>query len=209
MKASLAICILTALLAVGACLQCEVCFALGHSCMGALETCGAREDSCGIVRTETTLVGLKTQSFLKGCVTSSYCKAGPISVNLGKGLTIRTSVACCVGEACRAINVTVPPTDTKPNGRHCPACVALFTDQCTEESVDCTGDETHCVVIAESITFGGNPAQIVMKGCASESVCAQLKVGSSTFAGIRANLTTAECRAASGTAGGAPGAACC
>ncbi|XP_044847497.1 phospholipase A2 inhibitor gamma subunit B-like [Mauremys mutica] len=154
MEASIAACILAALLATGACLRCEVCFGLGTSCTGDLETCAAGEDSCGVALTESTLV---------------------------------------------------PPADTTPNGRSCPGCVAVFADQCSEKTIQCTGDETRCVDIVETLTTGGNPVQMVMKGCASESVCAQIKLGSSTFAGLSADLTTAKCTVASGAVEVAPG----
>ncbi|XP_023969720.3 phospholipase A2 inhibitor and Ly6/PLAUR domain-containing protein-like isoform X1 [Chrysemys picta bellii] len=181
----------------GACLQCEVCFGLGVSCRGDLQTCAAGEDSCGVALTESTLAGIKTHSILKGCMSSSQCKAGPVSVNFGQGMRTQTSFACCLGDTCRTSTITVPPADTKPNGWHCPACVAVFTDQCSEKTTQCTGDETQCVNIVETLTTGGNPVQMVMKGCASESICAQIKLGSGTFAGISADLTTAKCTAAS------------
>ncbi|XP_039368352.1 phospholipase A2 inhibitor and Ly6/PLAUR domain-containing protein-like [Mauremys reevesii] len=205
MEASLVVCTLAALLATGACLQCEVCFGLATSCTGDLETCAAGEDSCGVALTESTLAGIKTQSILKGCMPSSQCKAGPVSVNFGQGMRTQTSFACCVGDACRTTTVTVPPADTTPNGRRCPACVAVFADQCSEKTIQCTGDETRCVDIVETLTAGGNPVQMVMKGCASESVCAQIKLGSSTFAGLSADLTTAKCTVASGAVEVAPG----
>ncbi|CAM5124941.1 unnamed protein product [Natator depressus] len=204
MEASLATCILAALLAMGACLQYEVCFGLGTSCTGDLEACAAGEDSCGIAVTAST-VRIKTQSILKGCMPSSQCKASPFSVNFGTGMRTQTSFACCLGDARRTATVTVPPADPKPNGRSCPASFAGFADQCSEKTIQCTGDETRCVDMVETLTTGGNPVQMAMKGCASKSVCGQLKVGSSTFAGISASQTRAKCTAASGAADGAPG----
>ncbi|CAM5176141.1 unnamed protein product, partial [Eretmochelys imbricata] len=155
MEASLAACIPTALLATGACLQCEVCFGLGTSCTGDLEACAAGEDSCGIAVTAST-VGIKNQSILQGCMPSSQCKASPFSVNFGMGMRTQTSFACCLGEACKTATVTVPPADPKPNGRRCPASFAVFADQCSEKTIQCTGDEPRCVNMVEPLTTDGD-----------------------------------------------------
>ncbi|XP_043391148.1 phospholipase A2 inhibitor gamma subunit B isoform X3 [Chelonia mydas] len=204
METSLVVCILAALLATGACLQCETCVDLGKSCTGNLETCAAGQDSCGIFLTEVTVEGERTQSFLKGCIPSSECNAGPLSMNFGKGMTARTSIACCVGDACRTTTVTVPPADTKPNGRSCRGCYSLSSEQCREETIRCTGSETRCVDITQTLTTGGGPTQMDIKGCVSESFCAQLQTGSGTIAGIGVDLITAKCTVASGAAGVTP-----
>ncbi|XP_024050760.1 phospholipase A2 inhibitor subunit gamma B-like [Terrapene carolina triunguis] len=203
MKAFLAICILAALLAMGACLKCEVCERLGKSCTGNLQTCAAGQDSCGVIFEETMQgsEGVNTQNIKWSCVTSSQCKAGHVSVNFGKGMTTRTIVACCMGEACTPALVTVPPADTKPNGRSCPGCYVLNAAQCNEQTIACTGPETQSIDTAGTITMSGNQMQTIMKGCTSESVCAQIEAGSLTFAGISADLTMAKCTAASGQMG--------
>nr|XP_023969429.2 phospholipase A2 inhibitor and Ly6/PLAUR domain-containing protein-like [Chrysemys picta bellii] len=126
-------------------------------------------------------------------------------MNFGNGMTTRTSVVCCVGDACRTTTVTMPPADTKPNGRSCPGCFPSSQGPCKEGTIACTGPETHCVDAAGTVTMSGSQVQTVMKGCASESVCANIKVGSGTFTGISADLTTAKCTAASGAAGVTPG----
>ncbi|XP_067397673.1 phospholipase A2 inhibitor and Ly6/PLAUR domain-containing protein-like isoform X2 [Emydura macquarii macquarii] len=172
-----------------------------------MQTCAAGRDSCGIALTESTAVGVMTQTSVKSCATSSECKTGPVSINFGNGITVRMNTACCVGEACRTTTVTVPPANTKPNGWRCPGCFAAFSQQCREETVYCTGAETQCIDITQTVKDGGNSVQSVMKGCASESICTQIKAGSSTIAGITGEITKAECRAASGAGGLAPGAA--
>ncbi|XP_034612757.1 phospholipase A2 inhibitor subunit gamma B-like [Trachemys scripta elegans] len=207
MEASLVICILAALLATGTCLQCEVCNGPGNNCTGSMETCPAGQDSCAIFLTEVIsgAEGMKSQSFLKGCVPSSDCKVGTISMNFGYGMATRTSVVCCVGDACRTTTVTMPPADTKPNGRSCRGCFPSSQGPCKEGTIACTGPETHCIDLAGTVTISGSQVQTIMKGCASESVCANIKVGSGTFTGISADLTTAKCTAASGAAGVTPG----
>ncbi|XP_026518862.1 phospholipase A2 inhibitor subunit gamma B-like [Terrapene carolina triunguis] len=205
MEASLAVCILAALLATGSCLQCEVCARAGNNCTGSMQTCAAGQDSCAFDLTEVILAGIKFQSILKGCVTSSQCRAGPGSMNFGNEVTSRSSIACCVGDACRTVNVTLPLADTKPNGRRCPGCFALTTEHCLEETIACTGVETQCIDTIGIVTIGGSPTQMVMKGCVSESMCLNLNVGLSASAGISSNLTTNKCTVASGAVGVAPG----
>ncbi|XP_065276028.1 phospholipase A2 inhibitor gamma subunit B-like [Emys orbicularis] len=195
MEASLAICILTALLATGACLQCEVCSGPGASCTGDLQTCTAGADTCGISLGEYTLAGMKQQIVIKGCATSSICKAGPLTVNFGNGLVIRSGITCCMGDACRTTSVTVPPDNTKPNGRSCPACVAMLYAQCNEETIQCTGSDTRCIEVAGTATFGGSSTSTTMKGCASEATCAHFKMISGTIAGVSADLSVVKCKA--------------
>ncbi|XP_034612890.1 phospholipase A2 inhibitor subunit gamma B-like [Trachemys scripta elegans] len=106
MEASLVVCILAALLATGSCLECEVCEGSGTSCSGTVQTCAAGYDSCGIIVTETTIVGMKQQVIAKSCMTSGSCKVGPLTMNFGNGVTIKQGIACCVGDACRTTTVT-------------------------------------------------------------------------------------------------------
>ncbi|TFJ97441.1 Phospholipase A2 inhibitor subunit gamma B [Platysternon megacephalum] len=194
MKASLAVCVLAALLATGSCLECEVCEGPGTSCSGTLQTCAAGYDSCGIIVTETTIVGMNQNIVIKGCVTSSECKVGTFTMNFGNGVTARTGIACCLGDACKTTTVTVPPADPKPNGQRCPACIATIFAQCNEVSTQCTGSDTRCIELTGTITIGETATLMTMKGCASESVCAQIKPGARTLAGVSGDPTV-TCKA--------------
>ncbi|XP_039368128.1 phospholipase A2 inhibitor subunit gamma B-like [Mauremys reevesii] len=207
MEASLAVCILAALLATGTCLQCEVCTGFGSNCTGSMQNCTAGQDSCGIFLTEIIVVGIESQRILKACVPSSQCEAGLISVNFGNIVTSRTNITCCVGDACKTVHVTLPPADTTPNGRRCPSCFALDTEQCHEGTLECAGSETQCIDATGAIMFGRSPIPIVMKGCVSESMCHHLNETSSAFARINLNLTREKCTQPSVVVGGAPGAA--
>ncbi|XP_044847419.1 phospholipase A2 inhibitor NAI-like isoform X2 [Mauremys mutica] len=204
MEASLAACILAALLAMGACLQCEVCDGPGTSCSGDLQACDAGQDTCGIAWTDSTWVGSKSQTIIKNCVSSNVCKVSPFSAHFGNAVT-RTSFKCCVGDACKATDITVPPADPTPNGRRCPACYALNAGRCNEQTINCTGSETQCINAAGTVTIDGHEMQTVMKGCASESICVMAQEASRMFTDIRADLTMAKCTEASGVAGGALG----
>ncbi|KAM9114713.1 phospholipase A2 inhibitor and Ly6/PLAUR domain-containing protein-like [Pangshura tecta] len=197
MEASLAICILAALLATGTCLQCEVCTGAGNNCTGTMKTCAAGEDSCAFILTDVTVAGVKRQSFLKGCLPSSECKVSTISMNFGQEMTMRTSFACCVGDACRTTTVTVPPADTTLNGRRCPACIAVLSAQCNAETIACTGAETKCIDAVGTVVIGDSPVPTVMKGCVSQSMCLYLNVTAAAFAGINLNLNRQKCTEAS------------
>ncbi|KAM9114331.1 phospholipase A2 inhibitor and Ly6/PLAUR domain-containing protein-like [Pangshura tecta] len=205
MEASLAACILAALLATGACLQCEVCSGTGTSCVGDLDTCQNTEDSCGITLTEDTMAGAKTQTVLKGCLSSSQCKAGAISVNLGTAKARRMSIACCQTDDCTPGPVKVPPANTTLNGWRCQGCYSPSSEQCREETIQCTGAETQCLDVAGPLKSGGSTSKIIMKGCVTKSVCAQVNAGSGTFLGIRGDLPKHRCAPATSAASTALG----
>ncbi|XP_065279229.1 phospholipase A2 inhibitor and Ly6/PLAUR domain-containing protein-like [Emys orbicularis] len=211
MKTPLFLCILFALLGLGASLQCEVCNDFGRNCRGSMKTCSSGEDSCGILLLETQIVGFDIQKVTKSCMASSECRASPVVTRFGEGMAIRKSTTCCVGDACSTASVTMPPANTIPNGRHCPACSSVFNLPCSEATLDCTGSETHCIAVTGSITMGAGsyPIQTTMKGCATESTCNLLKGDSGPF-GDNMKITTATCSPAPGksepTKGPAPGA---
>ncbi|KYO28820.1 hypothetical protein Y1Q_0009680 [Alligator mississippiensis] len=105
MKAPVILYVLLAFLDQGSSLQCEVCHALGDSCSGPMETCNPGEDTCGIIKSEMTLAELKTRTYTKSCVSSDGCRNPPLSMDFGKGIRQRTSIACCTGEACQSTSV--------------------------------------------------------------------------------------------------------
>ncbi|XP_053867467.1 phospholipase A2 inhibitor NAI-like [Malaclemys terrapin pileata] len=144
MRASLAAFILAALLATGACLQCEVCGGPGTTCSGDLQTCPAGLDSCGILLSEDTEVPRERQRINKTCLTSRECKLGYVSLKFWNGKTLRFQKFCCVGDACRTTTFKLPPADTKPNGRSCRGCIFSFPGPCMEGTIECTGAETQC-----------------------------------------------------------------
>ncbi|XP_065427491.1 phospholipase A2 inhibitor and Ly6/PLAUR domain-containing protein-like [Chrysemys picta bellii] len=211
MKAPLFLCILSALMGLGACLQCEVCSEFGRNCKGSMETCSAGEDFCGILVLETRIAGFDIQKVTKSCMASSECRASPVAVRFGEQMAVRKSITCCVGDACNTASVTMPPANTTPNGRRCPTCYSLFNFPCGKETLACTGSETHCIALAGGITMGAGspPVQTTMKGCATESACHLLKGNSGPF-GDNMKITTATCSPATGksepTKGPAPGA---
>ncbi|XP_050784580.1 phospholipase A2 inhibitor and Ly6/PLAUR domain-containing protein-like [Gopherus flavomarginatus] len=196
MKAPFFLCILFALLGLGACLQCEVCSVFGRTCRGGMETCSSEEDSCAITVFESQIEGLDIQQVTKSCMASSECRASPVVTRFGEGMAIRRNTTCCVGDACSTASITMPPANTIPNGRLCPACSSVFTP-CIEKTLACTGSETHCIAVTGSITMGSFSFKATLKGCATESACTQSKGDSSIF-GDKVQIHRATCRPAPG-----------
>ncbi|NWI62653.1 PLIGB inhibitor, partial [Todus mexicanus] len=151
-------------------LECEVCHSVGKSCFGPMKTCSDGEDTCGIILSEVTIGGLAVPSSIKSCVASSMCHLGPITTNYGsvKG---RTQVACCTGDDCRTVSISLPPENNVPNGYQCPACYSMDSFQCGKEIVNCTGFETQCIDLAGLINSGGLRLKTAMKGCTTISEC--------------------------------------
>uniref|UniRef100_K7FL54 UPAR/Ly6 domain-containing protein n=1 Tax=Pelodiscus sinensis TaxID=13735 RepID=K7FL54_PELSI len=192
MKTLLLCCLLWALLETGTCVSCEVCQNKGDSCTGPVQVCSKELDSCGIMKTESIL-GEKSLSFEKACVSSSLCNLGPLYMKFGNGISISRNVACCVGEACKTATVSVPPANTTLNGRRCPACFSMFSHHCNEEIIDCTGSQTHCLHVSGTVKRGETAMKIKVKGCTTESSCTNKEI----FKEFDANTTTAECSPAS------------
>ncbi|XP_043358222.1 phospholipase A2 inhibitor NAI-like [Dermochelys coriacea] len=193
-EASLAVCILAALLATGACLQCEVCLGPGTSCTGDLQTtrllchhCVRKHrlwpslcSGCRRCRSGRGInlclafcaAGVKSQNITKTCATPIQGKADLISVTSWNGETVRMNISCCVGDACRATTVPLPPADTKPNSRSCPGCIISNSSYCQQGTIECTGAETQSFYSIKRI--GGDDAFDILHGCTTKSYCAML-----------------------------------
>ncbi|NXL88652.1 PINLY protein, partial [Alectura lathami] len=151
-------------------LQCEVCHSIGRSCSGIMKTCSGGEDMCGVIVHEVTIGGMAIPSSIKACVPSRICQMGPVTMNYGK-VKARSHVACCEGDACQTISVSLPPEDNVPNGYQCPACYSVDSFNCGNEVVNCTGSEYQCVDVAGQMHSGGLTLKAAMKGCTTISEC--------------------------------------
>ncbi|XP_034976721.2 phospholipase A2 inhibitor gamma subunit B-like [Zootoca vivipara] len=188
--------LLTAFLATGTCLQCEVCYGTGSNCTGEMKTCGAGQDTCIISLMEYLQTPVTITYVAKDCGSSSFCKIGAEEINLGSGVRVRSNRVCYKEDQCGTVSLPVlPPPDTKPNGLQCSGCVGLFSTKCNEKPVACSGEETKCVNITGNIT-AVQTIDISFKGCANEAFCTILNSSSRMFAGISVDLTKTECNAA-------------
>ncbi|NXX95412.1 PLIGB inhibitor, partial [Centropus bengalensis] len=177
-------------------LQCEVCHGVGKSCSGPMKTCNDGEDTCGIILQEVLIGGLVIPSSLKSCLPSSICQLDPITMNYGK-IKARSILACCKGDDCRKISVSLPPEDNVPNGYQCPACYSVDSFQCGNEMVNCTGSETQCVDLAGLMNSGGQSLKAAMKGCTTISECSIAKDAKSNLAMMDIKLRQFQCKPAS------------
>ncbi|XP_010005436.1 PREDICTED: phospholipase A2 inhibitor and Ly6/PLAUR domain-containing protein [Chaetura pelagica] len=196
MKVSIGLGFFLAFLDPGTSLQCEVCQNVGKSCSGPMRTCSGGEDTCGITVHEVMIGGITVPSSIKFCVPSSVCQLGPITMNYGK-VKVRSHIACCVGDDCRKISVTLPPEDNKPNGYQCPACYSVDSFQCGNEVVNCTGSETKCLDLAGFMNSSGLSVKTAMKGCTTMSECSLVGSGKTNLGMMDIKLKQFQCTPAS------------
>ncbi|XP_077192581.1 phospholipase A2 inhibitor gamma subunit B-like [Paroedura picta] len=180
---------------IGSSLECEVCSEFSTSCTGSIMPCEAGKDTCIITMTHHSLVGIPMQMISKSCGSLDTCRYGLKYMNLGDGKTVRSNATCCVGEACQTRTIPVPPAITELNGKQCPACYTSNTI-CPDETVDCRGPEDYCIDMTVKITYGNVVVNTVQKGCASKSVCDDLRKEETNFSMGSAEVQTAECRPA-------------
>ncbi|NWX25030.1 PINLY protein, partial [Aegotheles bennettii] len=180
-------------------LQCEVCHNIGRTCSGPMKTCSHGEDTCVVFLHEVIMGGMKIPSTVKSCLSSSICNLGPISMNYGK-VKVRSALACCTGDNCQAVSLSLPPEDKVPNGYQCPACYSMDSFQCGDEKVNCTGSETHCVDLSGLMISGGMSLKASMKGCTTVSECSITGDGKSNLGMMDIKLRRFECKRASALA---------
>ncbi|NXU72344.1 PLIA inhibitor, partial [Oreotrochilus melanogaster] len=180
-------------------LQCEVCHSIGRNCSGPMKTCSDGEDTCGIMVHAVVMGGMEIPSYTRSCLPSSICQLGPITMNYGK-VKARMQLACCTGQDCGTISVSLPPEDNVPNGYQCPACYSVDSFQCGNEIVNCTGSETHCVDLAGLINSGGMTLKAAMKGCTTVSECIIVGDGKNSLGMMDIKLKQFRCTPASTTA---------
>ncbi|NWR88629.1 PLIGB inhibitor, partial [Furnarius figulus] len=174
------------------CLQCEVCHSIGRSCSGPMRTCTGGEDTCGIIVHEVLIGGMSIPSSIKSCLSSSLCHHGPVTVNYGK-VKAKSHMACCTGDDCQTISLSLPPDNNVPNGYQCPACYSVDSFQCSNEIINCTGSETQCVDLAGLMNSGGLSVKAAMKGCTTVSECKIVGDGKTSLGMIDMKLKRFRC----------------
>ncbi|XP_054855017.1 phospholipase A2 inhibitor NAI-like [Eublepharis macularius] len=186
------------LAAMGSSLKCEVCTGIGTNCSGNTMPCEADEDVCVTTIAQNSVAGFLMQMVVKNCGSLDTCRYGPKYMNFGQGKIIQSSVSCCEGDACQTEIPLMPPANTEPNGNQCPACYALSSTSCPDETVDCLGSEDHCLDMETRVTYGNVVLNSIQKGCVSKSVCDDLKIGDTEITGGTASATIlkSECKPA-------------
>ncbi|XP_034294312.1 phospholipase A2 inhibitor and Ly6/PLAUR domain-containing protein-like [Pantherophis guttatus] len=165
--------LLATLITQGSCLICETCQDPGKDCTGLSRTCGETEDTCLTFVGINSLWSEKITETIKVCSARSNCQPGPISVTINSEIHFRSASSCCQEDLCNKKKLDMPPENTTLNGLTCPTCFDLGSDQCEViESLNCVGEDNHCITSSGTLIAGGVPMMFASRGCGSASACA-------------------------------------
>ncbi|XP_067399726.1 phospholipase A2 inhibitor and Ly6/PLAUR domain-containing protein-like [Emydura macquarii macquarii] len=194
MWAPLLLCLLSALLATGSALLCEVCESKGKSCSGPLQPCSPSEGTCVMGVAEFNLGANPYIYTAKSCLEPENCDPGPFTITFAPNITVRVNFSCCATDGCNAGTIPVPAVNLVPNGRQCPSCYAEGADRCEDmKPLPCTGAEDHCVEVTGTLTMGDITLTKAAAGCGSPGSCI-LALGVKKYAhGVEEVLTWAQC----------------
>ncbi|CAM5176674.1 unnamed protein product [Eretmochelys imbricata] len=175
MWVALPLCLLSALLATGSALQCEVCASKEQSCSGPLQPCAPSEGTCVTVVAEFRLEGSPfSYTEYKSCLEPKNCEPGPFSLTYANNVTVWANIACCDTDGCNAGAIPVPTVSSVPNGWQCPSFFKMGADGWQEkekELLACTGAEVHTVGESGILTLDGITLTKIAAGCASPGAC--------------------------------------
>ncbi|XP_050786443.1 phospholipase A2 inhibitor and Ly6/PLAUR domain-containing protein-like [Gopherus flavomarginatus] len=193
MAAHLALCLLSALLAIGGSLKCERCSSSDKACTGEPQDCAPSQTSCLILTSETRVGKEHKLGTYKGCTENKFCPPRSSSLSSAFGLRVRSAAKCCQRDLCNTGAVRLPRAQPKPSGLKCPGCLSDSTECQANETVSCLGAENHCVYFAGSIIAGTRNYTYAVRGCATKSTCVS-KVGVYKLPGVFTDIViTSEC----------------
>nr|XP_048690038.1 phospholipase A2 inhibitor and Ly6/PLAUR domain-containing protein-like [Caretta caretta] len=203
MWVALPLCLLSALLATGSALQCEVCASREQSCSGRLQPCAPSEGTCVTVVAEFGLKGNSISYTAKSCLEPKNCESGPFSLTYAHNVTVRVNIACCDTDGCNAGAIPVRTVSSVPNGRQCLSVFKLdpFDIQPTG-ILACTGAEDRCFQDYGVLTRGDITMKKAVAGCASPGACMKREGERKYVQGVVENLIWAECYPAPRASGG-------
>ncbi|XDV38243.1 hypothetical protein PO909_007691 [Leuciscus waleckii] len=162
MDLQISVFLLFILFTAGHSLSCYECMSLTGSCAEqTVKTCPSGYSQCMSSTAVAQAGDITSKVKAKDC--SVDCQSG--SMNLG---IVRTTSSCCNTNQCNAQDA--PDPSNIPNGNKCFSC----DGQTCSNILSCSGTEDRC--IKATGTFGGQ--SIVVKGCASKSVCDATSVSS-------------------------------
>ncbi|KAB1273612.1 phospholipase A2 inhibitor and Ly6/PLAUR domain-containing protein [Camelus dromedarius] len=92
--------LLCALLGLGYPLSCEVCTGPGPTCSGSVKTCDSHQDSCVVIVAETSKKSYRSVNTHKGCIKSSACSTGFLSITVGPENYMVSNTHCCQSDGC-------------------------------------------------------------------------------------------------------------
>ncbi|KAM3830320.1 phospholipase A2 inhibitor and Ly6/PLAUR domain-containing protein-like isoform 2-T2 [Vipera latastei] len=120
--------------------------------------------------------GNVTQTVSKGCESSVVCDDSKTHLNMGNQQILQGSLVCCATDACKTVIPSLPPAETKANGRRCPACFSE-TGSCKKELTNCTGEEYYCFHLFMRSYAEGELWDSIMEGCTTKSTCHAISDG--------------------------------
>ncbi|CAM4698571.1 phospholipase A2 inhibitor and Ly6/PLAUR domain-containing protein-like [Caretta caretta] len=203
MWVALPLCLLSALLATGSALQCEVCASREQSCSGPLQPCAPWEGTCITVVAEIRLEGNSFSYTGKSCLEPKNCEPGPFSLTFPHNVTARANIACCDTDGCNAGAIPVPTVSSVPNGRQCPSYLRGGPHLWNGKGVlACTGTEDHCVVESGIVTRGNIKLRNTAAGCGSSGACVKRLLLKKYAQGVVEILSQAKCYPAPRAGGG-------
>ncbi|KAL7981047.1 hypothetical protein Chor_005281 [Crotalus horridus] len=186
--------LLATLLTQGSCLICETCQGPGKDCTGLSRTCGASEDICLTFIGVNSLWSDKITETIKVCSNRSSCQPGSISVTINSEIHFWSTASCCQEDSCNHKELDLPAENTTLNGLTCPACFNLGFDHCEEiDSLNCVGQDNHCITASGTLTANGIPVTFASRGCGSASACALPLETNIYSAGITFHLKNIGC----------------
>ncbi|XP_075183284.1 uncharacterized protein LOC142255713 [Anomaloglossus baeobatrachus] len=164
------LCVIAAFAATGDCLQCISC---------SIEN----SDSCSSTNTESCLVGqvcasqstlsIKngeiSQKFKRFCAPQSECNVNGSFTYYNTSERIATT--CCFNDSCSSEKPKVPSTTLLSNGIICSKC-SLAGPACgADQNMNCTGNETMCLLMSTKYILGTQTTLSLVRGCASRGYC--------------------------------------
>ncbi|XP_038668811.1 urokinase plasminogen activator surface receptor-like isoform X2 [Scyliorhinus canicula] len=140
-----------------------------HSCFGESGVCSSKpiqciSSSCTTASIKEVINGTSQEYLLKGC---GNC-FGSLSFNAGP-FSVERADRCCQSDNCNNQTVAVE-VNTTLNGLMCYGCTPYSNQKCSDAKtmVNCVGKQTRCL---HSSTTGHSNQNVIIKGCASESIC--------------------------------------
>uniref|UniRef100_A0ABM5ESC2 Phospholipase A2 inhibitor gamma subunit B-like n=1 Tax=Pogona vitticeps TaxID=103695 RepID=A0ABM5ESC2_9SAUR len=158
-------------------MKCPACYTKTGTCGHEMVACTGLQKFCFEV-SSVSYAEEKKVTALKRCESLQICTVPSLQFSAGNGTTYRAGVACCLEGQCDKAVPELPPIESKPNGKICPACL-VEGGICGDETVACVGLEKFCFEVATVFISDGKEQDRIIKGCTTQSVCSGLKTGNS------------------------------
>ncbi|CAM5176665.1 unnamed protein product [Eretmochelys imbricata] len=198
MWVALPLCLLSALLATGSALQCEVCASRELSCSGSLQPCAPSEGTCVTVVAEIRLEGSPFSYTAKSCLEPQNYEPSPFSLTYPHNVTVRVNIVSCNTDGCNAGAIPVPTVSSVPNGRQCLSFFNVWPYHGNEKEkkkvlLACTGAEDHCVEEFGILTLGDIKLRKSAAGCGSPGACKKRLLVKKYTQGVVEMLSPVDC----------------